>query len=51
MHSAEYYAYLKKMEEYLLAAREEPDLRVKEALEAVAQACLRHAESLKSKDV
>lgn len=51
MQNAEYYSYLKKMEEYLLKAREEPDLRVKEASEAVARACFRHAEGLKSQVV
>jgi hypothetical protein len=44
MHSAEYYAHLKKAEEYQQKAASEPDLQVRRALETVAQEYLRRAE-------
>jgi hypothetical protein len=46
MHSAEYYAYLKKAEEYQQKAKEEPDLQVRQALAAVALEYLRRAEKV-----
>jgi hypothetical protein len=46
MHRAEYYAYLKKVDECQQKARQEPDLRVRRALESVAREYLRCAEQV-----
>jgi predicted SprT family Zn-dependent metalloprotease len=51
MHRAEYYAYLKKAEEYQQKAASEPDLQVRRALETVAREYLRRADQVEIEPV
>jgi hypothetical protein len=51
MHRAEYYAYLKKSEEYEQKAASEPDLQARRALETVAREYLRRAEQVEVEPV
>ena len=46
MHSAEYYSFLQKAAEYQRKADDEPDLELRQALEAVAREYQRRAEKV-----